>query len=97
VWIVGLDGRHAVRISNEWLWPRGWSDDGRWVIAQKFRGPTIYRIDARGGRQPESIVTVPFMEAECTPVGPTRPAAFVCAAYSAVADIWMIEQGHREP
>ena len=72
--------------------PLGWSADGRYVYTA---GQTLHRVDTRRSRTPEPIITLPFREADCTPAGPRRPNAFICAAFDFVSDVWMIENFDR--
>jgi DNA-binding SARP family transcriptional activator/Tol biopolymer transport system component len=95
VWIFDLRDSSYSRVSERWLWPRGWSADGRYIFAQVYSGPTLYQVDAQGGRLPEPVLTAPFRQGDCTPGGPTRPRAFVCTAFGFVSDIWLIDNLDR--
>jgi DNA-binding SARP family transcriptional activator/Tol biopolymer transport system component len=73
------------------LYPRGWSVDSRFIYFQWPQSPIVYRLDSRGGSKREIWITPPFREAQCRPVGATRPNAFICAAFDLVSDIWQID------
>lgn len=77
------------------LYPRGWSADSRFIYFQWPQSPVIYRLDSRGGSKGEIFMTPPFREAQCRPVGATRPNAFICAAFDLVSDIWRIDNFDR--
>jgi Tol biopolymer transport system component len=77
------------------LYPRGWSPDSRFIYFQWPQSPLIYRLDSRGGKKWELFLTPPFREAQCRPVGATRPNAFICAAFDLVSDIWKIDNFDR--
>ena len=79
------------RIAEENLQLRGWALDGRYVYAQLPSLPTLFRIDTQRAHVPEPVLTLPFREIECTPGGPLHPNTFVCAGFSFVSDVWMIE------
>lgn len=73
------------------LYPRGWSPDSRFIYFQFPQSPIVYRLDARGGKKWELFLTPPFREAQCRPVGATRPNAFICAAFDLASDIWRVD------
>jgi serine/threonine-protein kinase len=103
VWIFDLIGSSpAKKIADGWLWPTGWSEDGRYVYASLYSSPTVYRLDIRGQRAPEAIVKpetawrgfgpiAPVREMRCAPAGHLRPNAFICTAFDFVSDIWVID------
>jgi DNA-binding SARP family transcriptional activator/Tol biopolymer transport system component len=77
------------------LYPRGWSPDSRFIYFQLPQSPIIYRLDAQGGKKIELFMRPPFREAQCRPVGVTRPNAFICAAFDLASDIWEIDNFDR--
>jgi Tol biopolymer transport system component len=91
LWRLNLQDSTRVKIGSTVVWPRGLSADGRFVYAQVFFGPVIFRFDASKGGAPERLFTVPFREADCTPAGAVMPHAFVCAAFTFESDIWAID------
>lgn len=85
----------AFRRVEAGLYPRGWSPDSRFIYFQFPQSPVVYRLDARGGKKWEIFVTPPFREAQCRPVGATRPNTFICAAFDLVSDVWKIDNFDR--
>lgn len=77
------------------LYPRGWSADSRFIYFQWPQSPIISRLDSRGGKKGEVFLAPPFREAQCRPVGATRPNSFVCAAFDLTSDIWKIDNFDR--
>lgn len=77
------------------FYPRGWSADSRFIYFQLPQSPVIYRLDSRGGSKGEIFMTPPFREAQCRPIGATRPNAFICAAFDLVSDVWRIDNFDR--
>ena len=90
LWIFDLRDSTRTKIADGEWWPSGWSADGRYVYAGAL-GADLFRVDTRGASPPTRVLTVSWRGADCTPVGPRRPDAFVCAAFDYVSDIWMIE------
>jgi serine/threonine protein kinase len=97
IWVYKLGDRSRTPILPLWgYWPRGWSADGRYIYLQRAsRGSALFRIPAGGAKAPEAFLKTPFRDVECTPVGPTRPNVFVCAAFDFVSDVWMVEGEER--
>lgn len=101
VWIFDLTGSSPEKkIADGWLWPSGWSADGRYVYASRDLSPTVYRVDTRRTTAPEPIVkleaawvgqSAPVREMHCTPAGRLKPSAFICTAFAFVSDIWVID------
>ena len=58
------------------------------VYAQGLR--QIYRVDAGGRLAPEPVVTLPWRDPYCMPVGRTQPTAFVCSAADYTSDVWTL-------
>ena len=50
----------------------------------------IYRVDAGGRHAPEPVVTLPWRDPYCMPVGRTQPTAFVCSAADYTSDVWTL-------
>jgi hypothetical protein len=103
VWIFDVAGSSPPKkIADGWLWPSGWSADGRFVYAGLYNVPTLYRLDTRMKKAPELIVTpasawrgfeqtAPVREMLCAPAGRLKPDVFVCTAFDFVSDIWIID------
>jgi DNA-binding SARP family transcriptional activator/Tol biopolymer transport system component len=94
IWAFDVYTSASRRVSGG-LYPRGWSPDAQFIYFQWPQSPVIYRLDSRGGKPEEIFLTPPFREAQCRPVGATRPNAFICAAFDLTSDIWKIDNFDR--
>ena len=92
LWIISLSDSTEVRIHDEYVWPLGWSPDGRWVYAEESAsGRTIgVRVPATGG-EAETVFDWPFEKhsGSCWP-GPDD-TRWVCSAGETSSDIWLVE------
>lgn len=71
-------------------WPRGWSDDARFVYSQDVR--SIQRIDTQR-REPRAVIaTLPWRNAQCDRAGVQHPNAFVCVVFDYESDVWSMER-----
>jgi Tol biopolymer transport system component len=78
------------------LFPRGWSPDGKAIFYQWPQSPVVYRAFADGRNDSSEVALRPaFREAQCFPVGPSRPHTFVCAVFDFTSDIWRVENFDR--
>lgn len=82
------DGRYIY-----FQWPQGpvvYRLDSR--SDRKESPPTLGTPDADFlPKSQEEFLAPPFQQAECTPVGVTRPDTFVCAAFDFASDIWRVD------
>ncbi len=94
IWVFDLSDFSRTQVLRYWsYWPAGWSSDGRYIYLQRnSRGSTYFRIRTRGANAPEPFLKTPFRDVECSPIGASRPNAFVCAAFDFVSDVWVIEK-----
>jgi DNA-binding SARP family transcriptional activator/Tol biopolymer transport system component len=101
LWIFDLENHlPPKKIGNQWMWPRGWSGDGRYVYASRYNAPTLYRLDANLAGKMEPLTLPPSLhrmgnspvrQMECSTVSSGSPISFVCAIFDFVSDIWMLE------
>ena len=68
--------------------PWGWSADGRYIYAGQH---TRYGIDTRQRGVSLYVVQGQKAESDCTPAGPRRLGAFICAEPNVASEAWMIE------
>ncbi len=78
------------RLPGGLLFPRGWSDDGRYFYAQDPTAPKLFRVGTDGNGTRTLLFAAPVREMECTAAGRLYPKSFICAVLDFVSDVWMI-------
>jgi Tol biopolymer transport system component len=91
VWRIDLRDSTRAKIGDRAIWPRGWSSDGRYLYGQSSFSPVLHRLNTKIPGPAEQVLTAPFREADCTPVGSAARQAFVCAAFDFTSDIYAID------
>ena len=103
VWVFDLTGSSPPKkIADRWLFPSGWSSDGRYVYASIYNAPTLYRLNTGGGEKSEPIIDPSktwrglerngrLPEMVCSPAGVRKPGAFLCTVFDYVSDITIID------
>lgn len=103
VWIFDVAGLSPPRkIADGWLWPKSWSPDGRYVYANRYDLPTLFRVDTRETSRAETVISAttawrgfdlsaPVREMQCTVAGRLNPEGFICTVFDFVSDIWIVD------
>jgi DNA-binding SARP family transcriptional activator/Tol biopolymer transport system component len=93
--IIRIADGAETRLPTGLLFPRAWSDDGRFIIVQEPFRPRVLRIDARGKIAPDTIFAAPARDMACIPVPASHEQSFICAIFDFFSDIWTIKNFDR--
>ncbi len=91
---VGERGAAPRQLSNTYLYPIGWSDDGMSLIARSGSSRDIMRVSLDGTMR--VIARAPTRGDWCEPAGGKFPNAFVCTTPVSVSDAWLLELAQRK-
>lgn len=90
VWLISLRDSSRRLLRPKWLYPVGWSADGRFMYAKNGVGDSLLIVPLSGaGRDRE--IAMPWKNADCAPLERSTGLQLVCTVEGRVSDAWKIE------